>query len=689
MAGEQVEIGDLDLRFHHVQFYVDELQPVASYKKLEESFSSLIGGLGNITDKDVVAAGRKRWESMLAYEETSPKDPASFTINGQDCVRQMIAGLGWRVTGAHDGDETSSVALTSADSGGVNFVVTSKCVQGEPAAKRTKRSEAGGESKKEDSPPLDHFSAAHVDRFYGAQAGRQGAAALAFETGPGGVRAVWASYKAKHPDLLVGGPEAGPHSYKSGDGEGEFLVVEAFAYYKGMGKSGTADRGTIIRFVERAGAFAETVLPGLEPVAAEFDKWAVPAYSDHWVSNVVDRNQFLKTLEEVLGFTPKVDFNAGVVAAGAAKIESTVTGNAPPAAAVVSIDKAKALKNQQQVYLPINNDLGRVGHVHLYLEEIGQGIQHMASRVGDLVTFISRVNALRKMTGEGLSFLNIPRSYYGRLDVKDLAAAGAADAKAAMDALVAGGVVDSVGIVKLEVADEEVRANLGDKVVGEAAVAACVKAVKLARYNNLYGLLGDNLGEDTYVRIVENKVLVDIQGQDILYQIFTGNIMQRNAGEESPFLEFIQRVCSEKPGPDGQPRPIKPGCGGFGIRNFLTLFLSIEVSKAMGDLEKALTKGQAGERAAEKARRKIAVFTDQLDDSNPILTKISDAMTEEGEALLIAGTAEDDATRAAAQATVERAREAKAEGQAALQKLSAACSEAMVKLNEEFKDVEA
>lgn len=33
--------------------------------------------------------------------------------------------------------------------------------------------------------------------------------------------------------------------------------------------------------------------------------------------------------QETLGFTPKVDFNAGVVAAGEAQIESTVTGNAP------------------------------------------------------------------------------------------------------------------------------------------------------------------------------------------------------------------------------------------------------------------------------------------------------------------------------------------------------------------------
>ena len=31
---------------------------------------------------------------------------------------------------------------------------------------------------------------------------------------------------------------------------------------------------------------------------------------------MLDREGFLRTLEETLGFTPKVDFNAGVVAAG-------------------------------------------------------------------------------------------------------------------------------------------------------------------------------------------------------------------------------------------------------------------------------------------------------------------------------------------------------------------------------------
>lgn len=78
--------------------------------------------------------------------------------------------------------------------------------------------------------------------------------------------------------------------------------------------------------------------------------------------------------------------------------------------------------------------------------------------------------------------------------------------------------------------------------------------------------------------------------------------------------------------------PIRPGCGGFGIRNFLTLFLSIEVSKAMTELEEAQTKNNT--KAIDVATKKIRVLSDQLDESNPVLTVISDAMTAEGDALL-------------------------------------------------------
>ena len=54
----------------------------------------------------------------------------------------------------------------------------------------------------------------------------------------------------------------------------------------------------------------------------------------------------------------QVDFNAGVVAAGEAQIESTVLGNISP---FETTDKQVALMDQSQVYLPINNAISKIG----------------------------------------------------------------------------------------------------------------------------------------------------------------------------------------------------------------------------------------------------------------------------------------------------------------------------------------
>ncbi len=54
----------------------------------------------------------------------------------------------------------------------------------------------------------------------------------------------------------------------------------------------------------------------------------------------------------------KVDFNAGVVAAGESQIESTVIGNMVK---TVACDDDSVLKDQSQIYLPINNALTNVG----------------------------------------------------------------------------------------------------------------------------------------------------------------------------------------------------------------------------------------------------------------------------------------------------------------------------------------
>jgi 4-hydroxyphenylpyruvate dioxygenase-like putative hemolysin len=367
------------------------------------------------------------------------------------------------------------------------------------------------------------------------------------------------------------------------------------------------------------------VLPGVENVEAEFDSISLPAYCDHWVSNVVSRTGFIDTLNDTLGFAPKVDFNAGVVAAGEAQIESTVAGNDP---GIFMEDEQTALESQSQVYLPINNALSEVGHVHLYLKEIGQGIQHIASRVSDLPAIIQRANDMRKATGAGLSFLSIPQSYYGFLR-KDYMAK-----ELKIDASLAEQYVAALREAKLLSPSDNVYLHVTREQVAAAIPSAgpdVVEHVMRARYSNLYALLRDNVGEETYLSIVRNQVLVDIQGGDLLMQIFTIPVLQREAGQEAPFFEFIQRVCSNKTDDSGKRLPMKPGCGGFGIRNFLTLFLSIEVSKASKQRSDAEQNGK--HEAAAYYGRMVDAFTQQLEESNPVLTLISDAMTEEGEAI--------------------------------------------------------
>jgi len=454
---------------------------------------------------------------------------------------------------------------------------------------------------------------------------RQGIAVLAFAVD--NMEAVYGRYQELHPKLVS--------DYIQYDNATK--VLEVFAYYNKHSEGVTdkiADTGTILRFIQSKDN-TTCALPGLTTVDAAFDDTSYPAYCDHWVSNVFSRTEFLDTLKDTLGFTPKVDFNAGVVAAGEAQIESTVTGNE---ATMLTSDKEQVLRDQSQVYLPINNALSEVGHVHGFLEELGQGVQHVASRVENLVDFVQRANDMRKITKEGFTFLRIPRSYYGILTSSQLtegkSGVSEGTARAIVGALHDGSVLSKDGAVDLEMTRYDIDKVLEQSLAGTTleeyrGKSEGVLSVTLSsRYKNLYSLLGRHLTEKTYLGIVRNQILVDVQGEDLLFQIFTSNILQRNAGDEAPFFEFIQRVCSECTDENGCPQKVKPGCGGFGIRNFLTLFLSIEVSKAMQEVTDARI---VGDYEREKyGQAMVDGFTDQLNESNPILTEIADAMTEEG-----------------------------------------------------------
>ena len=623
------------VRFSHIHIYADTVRPLVEYKELEERATRLSHALAEVpaaTQNGGVDIGRGKaaWASIAG---TDANHAADFKPQGQDVVEQLIMGAGWRITSAYESHRpspetagTRSVCLSTSARNGAHVIVTC-CLptgvggQSFPNGSASK----GGVSTGDGVQCFHHFAASAVQRFYGCHAQRQGIAVLSFEVHPGDANRILERYRVMHPKLL-------PYSDALHDYDGT-RVLDVYAYYLGEVRVSDADKGTVLRFIERPrpgqiddGELpAAVVLPGLQPTAFSYGHASLdfPAFCDHWVSNVTSREGFLQTLEDGLGFVPQVEFNAGVVAAGEARIESTVTGNM---SSFRTTDKAAALRDQSQVFLPINNALSDKGHVHTFLQELGQGIQHVASRVNDLCAFVQSVNDRRTITGTGFSFLRIPRSYYGTLTAADLVAEGGVatlgEAREIMAALEAAGVCDGTGIVPLDATPESILAACKAApclcLAGAPPAEAVSAAVLKSRYANLYKLLRDQIGESEYMRIVRNQVLVDVQGDDLLYQIFTSNILQKHAGEQAPFFEFIQRVCSQKPCANGSCRPLKPGCGGFGIRNFLTLFLSIEVSKAMDDVTGARSAGDAS--AMRSAQRRVELFTEQLNESNPILT---------------------------------------------------------------------
>jgi hypothetical protein len=167
----------------------------------------------------------------------------------------------------------------------------------------------------------------------------------------------------------------------------------------------------------------------------------------------------------------------------------------------------------------------------------------------------------------------IPRSYYGVLTpnyLVDSAGISAELARKIVEVCEERQVMTMDGAVDLNMTEDDI-GKIMDTYVNDTYSEAyhakrevILGTILSSRYKNLYSLLRKHVSEETYLGIVRNKILVDVQGEDILYQIFTCNILQRELGDEAPFFEFIQRVCSECEDEDGCPAKIKPGCGGFG-----------------------------------------------------------------------------------------------------------------------------
>ena len=523
---------NVEVKFSHVHFYTDHIEDISVYKDLEDKINSF----SDENDLENMHHDLSRFKGIWQESYSSNGDDEKsrnekFVSQNRDVVKQLIAGLGFRVTATSDIKGTKNVLVTTKDQSGVQFVVS---------ALDTSTEEFSTDAvTADDDDNLLHFDPNQIKQFYDEHAGRQGIAVLAFEVNGGDVDSLFKRYQAMHPKLIPSEFKDGAKVY--GENGSATKMLEVYSYYKDE-KDGDADFGTKLRFVQKANADADQpVLPGFIPVEASFDDTCMPAYCDHWVSNVVSRTGFLETLEDTLGFTPKVDFNAGVVAAGEAQIESTVTGNDSD---FETDNKHEALMDQSQVYLPINNALNEYSHVHGFLDEIGQGVQHIATRVDDLPQFIQRGNDFREITGEGFTFLKIPRSYYGVLTVKLLeekvglsneCAETIIECCASSGCMTEGleGAVDLYLTREdlLERLDKSISVDNDQRAEYESNSEQVLDTILMSRYVNMQNLLGDILSQETYLSIVRNQILVDVQGKDILFQIFTSNILQRKAGD--------------------------------------------------------------------------------------------------------------------------------------------------------------
>lgn len=139
---------NVQVSFSHVHLYTDQLEDVNVYKQLEDQLNTFVNEQAIMdTDTDSTTShttldiekGRNVWESIVSGTTTNndsqkkegqqlqPQPFVPFVPQGRDIVKQLIAGLGFRVTGqslTSSSSSTRNIVLTTKDPSGVQFVIS-------------------------------------------------------------------------------------------------------------------------------------------------------------------------------------------------------------------------------------------------------------------------------------------------------------------------------------------------------------------------------------------------------------------------------------------------------------------------------------------------------------------------------------------------------------------------------------
>jgi hypothetical protein len=114
--------------FSHVHLYVDHLKDLQVYKDLEDRLTGFVKDCKSPLGQDIVTQ-QDNWRKVQP-DHFAPVDEAAFVPQNRDLAQQLLAGFGFRVTGARYGAaNTRTVLVTSKDPSGVQFLLTAKDAQ--------------------------------------------------------------------------------------------------------------------------------------------------------------------------------------------------------------------------------------------------------------------------------------------------------------------------------------------------------------------------------------------------------------------------------------------------------------------------------------------------------------------------------------------------------------------------------
>lgn len=115
------------VKFSHIQIYVDTLDDLEVYKALERNLCEFVDALKSLDkNSSIDRSGKRQLWNSTATDGNEKIQFEKFLPQHRDVIKQLMVGFGMRVTGAHSGYGTKSFLVTTKDLGGVQMVITAK-----------------------------------------------------------------------------------------------------------------------------------------------------------------------------------------------------------------------------------------------------------------------------------------------------------------------------------------------------------------------------------------------------------------------------------------------------------------------------------------------------------------------------------------------------------------------------------